>query len=73
MILQKDQYTDGSDRYEQTSFAYGTTGNNLGKLTSANNKRAETQFNYNSLGLVAEKLVKYLTTHQTTVKDLLCL
>lgn len=70
VILQKDQYTDGSDRYEQTSFAYGTTGNNLGKLTSANNKRAETQLSYNSLGLVAEKSVKYLATHKTTAPQL---
>lgn len=70
VILQKDQYTDGSDNYEQTNFAYGTTGNNLGKLTSANNKRAETQFHYNSVGLVSEKSVKYLTTNQATAPQL---
>ena len=66
VILQQDQKTDGSDDYESTQFEYGQSGHHLGQLTLAKNKRAETQLNYNSLGLVSEKSVKYLTTNQTT-------
>ena len=66
VILQKDQKTDGSDQYEQTEFAYGQSGHDLGKLVLAKNKRSETVLSYNNLGLVGQKSIQYLTTQQST-------
>ena len=66
MIVQKDQKITGNDQYEQTNFVYGPIGVNLGKLIAAKNKRSETYLNYNNLGLVRQKTVKYLTTQQSS-------
>ncbi|MDS7944268.1 RHS repeat-associated core domain-containing protein [Acinetobacter sp. V110_1] len=70
VTLQKDQKTDGSDSYEQTEFVYGQTGDNQGKLIIAKNKRTETYFSYNNLGLVRQKDIKYLTTNQSAAPQL---
>ncbi|MGC3818661.1 RHS repeat-associated core domain-containing protein [Acinetobacter sp. G11] len=70
VTLQQDQYTDGTEQYENTSFAYGQIGNDQGRLVQANNKRAETTFSYNNLGLVRRKTIKYLTTQQSTAPQL---
>ena len=66
VILQKDQKTDGSDQYEQTEFAYGQSGHDLGKLVTAKNKRSETVLSYNNLGLIGQKSIQYLTTQQSS-------
>ncbi|MCH7335326.1 RHS repeat-associated core domain-containing protein [Acinetobacter sp. NIPH 2699] len=70
VTLQQDQYADGTDQYENTTFAYGQMGNDQGKLVQANNKRAETHFSYNDLGLVRQKTVKYLTAQQSMAPEL---
>ncbi|ESK54053.1 hypothetical protein F990_03009 [Acinetobacter tjernbergiae DSM 14971 = CIP 107465] len=70
VTLQQDQFVDGTDQYENTTFAYGQIGNDQGKLVQANNNRAETQFAYNNLGLVRQKSIKYLSTSQSTAPEL---
>ncbi|ENU18633.1 hypothetical protein F994_02760 [Acinetobacter bohemicus ANC 3994] len=70
VVLQEDQFTDGSDQYEQTTFNYGQTGLDQGKLIQANNKRTETKFTYNDLGSVRQKTIKYLITQQSTLPEL---
>ncbi|MBJ8439766.1 RHS repeat protein [Acinetobacter junii] len=70
ITLQQDQFVDGTDQYENTTFAYGQTGNDQGKLVQANNNRAETDFTYNDLGLVRQKSIKYLSTQQSTAPEL---
>lgn len=70
VTLQQDQYNDGTDQYEETSFAYGQTGKDQGRLAQANNKRAEIFFNYNDLGQVRQKTIKYLTTQQNAAPEL---
>lgn len=70
VTLQQDQFVDGTDQYENTTFAYGQIGNDQGKLVQANNNRTETQFAYNNLGLVRQKSIKYLSTSQSTAPEL---
>ena len=41
-----------------------------GKLIQANNKRTETKFTYNDLGVVRQKTIKYLTTQQSAPPEL---
>lgn len=70
VVLQEDQFTDGSDQYEQTTFNYGQTGLDQGKLIQANNKRTEIKFTYNDLRSVRQKTIKYLITQQSTFPEL---
>lgn len=70
IILQKDQKTANSDQYEYTEFIYGQSSENLGKLTTAKNKRSEINFKYNNSNLVRQKSIRYLTTNQSTAPEL---
>lgn len=70
VVLQQDQFIDGTDQYEDTHFAYGQIANDQGKLVQANNNRAETSFSYNDLGFVRQKSIKYLSTQQSTAPEL---
>lgn len=70
VILQQDQFIDGTDQYEDTIYTYGQTNNDQGRLIQANNKRSETHFTYNDQGLVRQKTIKYLNTPQTIAPEL---